>query len=526
MLELYHLALIGAITAAGLLLHRRLNRDPREPPVVGSTIPFVGHLIGLLRHGTGYFAILTEKHSHPIFAIDLLLIKVYLVKSPALLAAIQRTRALTFDPFVTFTTERLAGIRGPALEALREKQSGGSGGNQALLHAMHPTLTGKPLDRMNERMVRLLSPLVDQLIDEGQKGRPVDLYAWCQHAITFASTEASYGRLNPYKERSVEEGFWYACRFNENVRLVSNVARAFESNLSPLIAGIAPSLTARKAYKGRDAAYQGFLKYYEADGQKDASELTIARHKSLVSSGLAISDIARNEVSMGLGLLSNTVPASFWILYDLYRRPELLHEIRSEIRANALRVEDGKHIINVPAIRDNCPLLVSTYQEILRVRSASSPTRIATDDVLLADKYLLKKGCVVSIPGQAIARRDDVWGENALEFNPRRFIKTPEHNPRRTGGFMTFGVSPVICPGRHFASTEILGVVAMLVLRVEIAPVGGGWVEPGVNSLAIASGMRPVKGGFEVVVRAREEGRGEWDVEAREGSGVFPLMVG
>ncbi|KAL4911188.1 hypothetical protein BDW74DRAFT_6045 [Aspergillus multicolor] len=511
MLELYHLALIGAVTAVGFLLHRRLNRDPREPPIVGSTIPIVGHIIELLRHGTGYFNMLTEKHPHPIFAIDLLLIKIYLVKSPAILAAIQRTKALTFDPFVTFTTERLAGIRGPALEALREKQSGGGGGNQALLHAMHPTLTGKPLDRMNERMVSLLSPLVDDLVKQGERGA-VDLYAWCQHAITFASTEASYGRLNPYKERSVEDGFW-----------------AFESSLSPLIAGILPSLTARKAYQGREAAYQGFLKYYTAEGQKDGSELTIARHKSLFEAGLSVSDIARNEVSMGLGLLSNTVPSCFWILYDLYRRPELLNEIRTELRTNALRVdENGKHIINIPSIRDSCPLLVSTYQEILRVRSASSPTRIATDDVLLSDKYLIRKGSVISIPGQAIARRDDVWGSNALEFNPRRFIRTAEHNPRRTGGFMTFGVSPVICPGRHFASTEILGVVAMMVLRVDVCPIAQeGWVEPRINSLAIASGMRPVLGGFEVEIKASEgEKNVKWDVEAREGSGVFPLMVG
>ncbi|KAL3483061.1 cytochrome P450 [Aspergillus germanicus] len=509
MLELSHLALVGALSAIGFVLHRRYVRDPREPPVVGSTIPVLGHIFGLLRFGVGYFAQLTEKHRHPIFAIDLLLIKVYLVKSPAILQAIQRTRALTFDPFVTFTTERLAGIRGAGLEALREKQAGGGGGNQALLHAMHPTLTGKPLDRMNERMVRLLSPLVGELA----KGEgAVDLYGWCQHAITEASTEASYGPLNPYKEKSVEDGFW-----------------AFEGNLSPLIPGILPWLTARKAYKGREAAYAGFLKYYAAESHKQGSELTIARYQTLADAGLRVEDIARNEVSMGLGLLSNTVPAAFWIMFDLYRRPDLLREIRDELTENALRIDEetGKYVINIPAIRDNCPLLVSTYQEILRVRAASSPTRIAAETVLLADKHLIKKGSVISIPSQPIGRREDVWGSNSLDFNPRRFIKTPEHNPRRPGGFMSFGVSPVICPGRHFASTEIMGVVALMVLRLEIEPVRGEWWEPKFNSLAIASGMRPILGRFDVHVKEREEVKGvTWDCESREGSGVFPLMVG
>ncbi|KAL3470271.1 cytochrome P450 [Aspergillus californicus] len=509
MLEPSHLALIGVLTVIAFALRRQYTRDPREPPTVGSTIPVLGHIFGLLRHGVGYFAQLTEKHPHPIFAIDLVLTKVYLVKSPAILQAIQRTRALTFDPFVTFTTERLAGVRGAALNALRAKEAGGGGGNNAVLHAMHPTLTGKPLDRMNERMLCLLSPLVDTLA--AQSDDSVDLYGWIQHAVTAASTEASYGRLNPYRERSVEEGFW-----------------AFESNLSPLIPGILQSIVARKAYQGREAAHKGFVKYYAADGHKDGSELTIARHKTLAAAGLHIKDIARIEVSMGLGLLSNTVPAAFWILFDLYRRPDLLREIREELTANALRIDHtGKHIINVPAIRDDCPLLVSTYQEILRVRAASSPTRIASQDVLLADKYLLRKGCIISIPGQSIARREDVWGSNALDFNPRRYIKTPDHNPRRTGGFMSFGVSPVICPGRHFASTEILGVVALLALRLDIEPTGGAWYEPRVNSLAIASGMKPILGGFEVRVKQREGVEGvSWDCESREGSGVFPLMVG
>jgi hypothetical protein len=59
MLELSHLALVGALTAIGFVLHRRYVRDPREPPVVGSMIPVLGHIFGLMRFGVGYFAQLT-----------------------------------------------------------------------------------------------------------------------------------------------------------------------------------------------------------------------------------------------------------------------------------------------------------------------------------------------------------------------------------------------------------------------------------------------------------------------------------
>ena len=32
--------------------------DPREPPVISSLVPFVGHILGLLRYGQRYFEIL------------------------------------------------------------------------------------------------------------------------------------------------------------------------------------------------------------------------------------------------------------------------------------------------------------------------------------------------------------------------------------------------------------------------------------------------------------------------------------
>ncbi|KAL5337120.1 cytochrome P450 [Aspergillus crustosus] len=543
MLDLYRAIALIAIAALGYALTRRHARDPREPPAVGSDIPFIGHLLGLLKHGAGYFSIVAKKHpALPILSIDLILTKIYIVASPTLLQAVQRnTKTITFDPFVTFAAERVAGIKGPGLEALREKSAGGGGVNQAVVHAIHPTLTGKPLDRMNEKMVKLLTPLVDELAGK----ETVDLYGWCTKAITVASTEASYGPLNPYRDPKIVDAFWYVslpCNIYIYTRGCADQDRAFEGNLSPLLAGFLPSIIARAAWQGRETAVPALVEYYNQGGHKQGSELTQARFQTQHEAGIAIEDIARLEVSMGIGLLANTVPACFWIVFDLYRRPELLAELRTEIAENAIRVADdgsntNTHVIGIPALRDDCPLLVSTYQEILRARAASSPTRSVTEDTLLAEKYFLKKGSVVSIPSSAMSQHEDVWGASAKEFNPRRYLKVDASiagtnnkaaNPRRTGGFMTFGVSPVVCPGRHFASSEILAVVAMLILRFEFVPANPNaeWREPERNSKAISSAMGPVQGAFDVKVTVRDEYEGvKWDCEAKEGSGVFNLMV-
>ncbi|KAL3455573.1 cytochrome P450 [Aspergillus heterothallicus] len=539
MLNILQLSVLCALPAVGFLIFsQKHRRDPREPPAVPSAqpIPLLGHLIGMLQHGTGYFGVLSEKYSstHPIFTVNLLFTKFYLVTSPDLLLAVQRaTKTLVFDPFLDFTTHKIAGIRGAPLEILRGKQNGGHGGNQAALDAMHPKLTGAPLDRLNEAMVSLLSPLVDQLAQSGE----ADLYEWCTCAITAATTGAVYGEKNPYAEKQVADAFW-----------------AFENNLSPLLPGILPSLTARPAYNGRKTCVAAFEKFFLNNGPDTASELIQARYKVMCELDLDLEAKARAEFTVAIGLLSNTVPASFWIIYDLYSRPELLAEIRAEVNKNAVRVEEKgvrdtkqrKCIVSIPALRDNCPLFLSTYQEILRYRSTSSPMRFVTEDTLLADEYLLKKGNVLSIPARSMGMTSNVWGRDASSFNPRRFLKSPStsssssstsaadassssRNPRRTGGLMSFGVSPVICPGRHFASSEIMAIVTMIMLRLDIVPENaeGEWRKPDANPRAISSIMNPIKGGFPVRVKVREGYEGvEWGCEAKQGASSFNLMIG
>lgn len=131
--------------------------------------------------------------------------KIYVVASPSLMYAVQRANKLiNFDPLFTSVAKRLAGIQGNALNMLREVESGGHGLGSKIMHAMIPTLTGKSLDKMNQHMIRSLRPFIDEL----SEADTVDLYRWCQHAITIASTDAKYGHLNPYKKRVTEDAFW------------------------------------------------------------------------------------------------------------------------------------------------------------------------------------------------------------------------------------------------------------------------------------------------------------------------------
>lgn len=130
--------------------------------------------------------------------------KIYVITSPALLQAVQRhAKTLTFDPLLNGFASRIAGIRSETLKLMDEPRYDGLSLNQVVIHAMQPTLIGESLDRMNERMARLLRPLIDELAYR----ETVDLYEWCFSTLMAASTDASYGPLNPYKDSKVQKAF-------------------------------------------------------------------------------------------------------------------------------------------------------------------------------------------------------------------------------------------------------------------------------------------------------------------------------
>lgn len=309
--------------------------------------------------------------------------------------------------------------------------------------------------------------------------------------------------------------------------------RDFENNLHTLLPNFLQWLTARKAWKGRRKVARAFYAYYMKHGIKEASSLTKMRYEKSMKQGMSLGDFTKLEAPALLAFVSSTVPAVFWALFELFSNPQLLADFRSEIKLNALSIsEDGTHTIDITAIRDHCPLALSFLQEVLRWRTTTITLRYIIEDTLLGDRYLLKKGALASIPASAIGKRPNVWGGSATVFDPRRFLQADPSNaaskePRRTGGFTAFGMAPVICPGRHFASTEILGVAAMMALRYDIDPAGSVWKVPPINTMAIASSMSPVNGDFPVNVKVREEYEGtKWLFHFEAGQGQFSLNVG
>ncbi|KAJ5703958.1 hypothetical protein N7493_011096 [Penicillium malachiteum] len=434
--------------------------------------------------------------------------KVYIIKSPKLVSAVRRNhRTMSFEPLVTSTSKCVAGVSGPGLQLLRGKESQGQGLGHEVIAALRPTLLGEGLDQMNTTMVECLHQGVQEL--KSHDG-VLDLYDWCSLVTTIASTDAVYGPMNPYKEDKARKSYW-----------------DIEHNLSSLMVGVAPWLLARKPWKGREYLTKAFLQYYQSGGHLESSQLANARWKTQNDAGATLEDIARLEVAMGLGILSNTVPTSFWVIFDIFSRPKLLEEIREEIWQNAVSINsEGLHTVDLADVQAKCPLLLAAYQETLRVRSNAAQFRVIFEDTMLDGSCLVKKGSILVMPAAVINRNESIWGSDADTFDPQHILATGGKQSKASG-FMSFGAAPHMCAGRHFATGEILALLSMLILQFDISPVGGKWVEPPTNVKAVAASLSPPMGRTSVHITEEKELKGvEWHFALTPGRGRHGLVVG
>jgi cytochrome P450 len=161
-----------------------------------------------------------------------------------------------------------------------------------------------------------------------------------------------------------------------------------------------------------------------------------------------------------------TATALQWAVYALCKNPDVQARLRDEIRAN-LPSLDNPTPISAAAV-DNLPYLNAVCNEVLRFHPSVPMTiRKAVRDTSLADTFIPKDTTFTICP-QILNRLEELWGPDANEFNPDRFMGPGKAN---TGGavsnyaFLTFLHGPRSCIGQGFAKSELACLIAATVGR-------------------------------------------------------------
>jgi len=205
----------------------------------------------------------------------------------------------------------------------------------------------------------------------------------------------------------------------------------------------------------------------KADGRFDVDILSVA-----IQSGAFTEEGLVNQVMtfMAAGHETTAVAISYAI-YLLCLHPEVQTRLREEVRTNLPSVKDDVTAVNSDVFDSKLPYLQAVTNEALRLFILSPLLlREAACDTIIADT-MIPKGTSVVIPLWAFNRSKEVWGPDAEEFKPERWLGAGKAN---AGGmasnyaFSTFGHGPRSCIGFSFAKGEFSCILAAIVGRFEM----------------------------------------------------------
>ena len=301
-----------------------------------------------------------------------------------------------------------------------------------------------------------------------------------------------------------------------------------------LLVGILPSVTAHKGLAGRAKVAKAFEHYFNTNGHEQASILMKNRYETSANNGISVTDIARFEVGGSVAILVNTAPAVFWMLLLAYSHPGLIDNLRKEIgQMMTEQTRNGARTrsLDITSLKTSCALLTSTFQEVLRFRSIGTSVRQVMRDTVLDDNWLLKKDCMIQMPSRVIHKDQTIWGSDVDEFNPRRFMKdqpqtTPGGKRPNATAFRAFGGGTTLCPGRHFATNEILAVVTMWIMRYDMTPVAGKWSLPDTQNTNVTAVVMEPDTDVEVEISPRKGFEdGQWAFDLKDSGMVFAVVA-
>jgi cytochrome P450 len=180
-----------------------------------------------------------------------------------------------------------------------------------------------------------------------------------------------------------------------------------------------------------------------------------------------------------------------WAMYELTKHPTVADSIREEVRQVCKNGQDYSY--------DAIQSLSYTHAVVMETLRLHPPVpddfKFALRDDVLPDGTRIPAGSLVMYSPYTINQSESVWGPDAADFRPDRFLETGEPSAFK---FPSFNAGPRTCPGKPFALIQVKLVLAYLLERFEFVDAKG---HDGAYNWTLIMAM---KNGFQVNVQRRQ----------------------
>ncbi|XP_011034716.1 PREDICTED: cytochrome P450 704C1 isoform X2 [Populus euphratica] len=185
-------------------------------------------------------------------------------------------------------------------------------------------------------------------------------------------------------------------------------------------------------------------------------------------------DIILNFMIAGKDTSANTLS---WFFYMLCKNPLIQEKVAQEVRDVTSSQDD---VVNVEEFIAN--ITDTTLEQMHYLHAALTETlrlypavpvdgRCAEVDDILPDGFRMKKGDGLYYMAYAMGRMPYIWGDDAEDFRPERWLNNGIFQPESPFKFIAFHAGPRICLGKDFAyrQMKILSIALLRFFRFKLA---------------------------------------------------------
>lgn len=180
-------------------------------------------------------------------------------------------------------------------------------------------------------------------------------------------------------------------------------------------------------------------------------------------------DLCASILLAGKDTTTNTMS---WMVIMLNRAPHTEATIREELREVLPQLFSDPSFVPSMDEVEQLVYLEAVLRESLRLNPVVPlNAKEANRDTMLCDGTVIKEGTRIYIPSYALGRMTSVWGPDAAEFRPERWIEVDESTGKRhirsvsAFQFPAFHAGPRICLGMRFALVEIKIAMAFMLSK-------------------------------------------------------------
>ena len=178
-------------------------------------------------------------------------------------------------------------------------------------------------------------------------------------------------------------------------------------------------------------------------------------------------DIAVNFIIAGR---DTTAQALSWFFYCLSQNKHVETKIREEVRAKLPELCKGKCSPSMDEVGE-LTYVEAALRETLRLYpSVPIVAKEAVRDTVLSDGTFIAAGSTAGLPSYALGRMPHVWGPDAADFKPERWIdvQTGKLITISAYQFVVFNAGPRLCLGKNLTMLEMKLIVVSLLGKYHV----------------------------------------------------------